>query len=45
MVRLQTLSVPVREGGEVVGLLRLADVYDAVAEQIKRVAADDAEEE
>jgi hypothetical protein len=31
MVRLQTLSIPVRRGDEVVGLLRLADVYDIVA--------------
>ena len=34
LTRLQTLSIPVRRGERVVGLLRLADLYDVIAELI-----------
>jgi CBS domain-containing protein len=39
LVRLQTLSILVRRGTEVVGLLRLADLYDLVAGMIDRERA------
>ena len=41
----QTLSILVRRGPEVVGLLRLADLFDVVAEEILRQAGPAAEKE
>jgi CBS domain-containing protein len=40
LVRLQVLSIPVREAGQVVGLLRLADLYDLIAHLITREGCD-----
>jgi len=41
LVRLQSLSIPVRRGDLVVGVLRLADLYDVIANQIAREGCGD----